>query len=107
MHDPVNNMPKRKRMNRDQIKVILGMIVNHRLQNFRVLFRKNDGDIRYMKVSRMMSCDFVRDMVTVYDEEKEDIRRFKISNVYIIERNLENPPLTLEQMKEIVSQVDE
>lgn len=107
MHDPVNNMPKRKRMNRDQVKFILGRIVDQRLQNFRVLFRKNDGDIRYMKVSRMMSCDFLRDMVTVYDEEKEDIRRFKISSVYIIERNLENPPLTLEQMKEIVSQVNE
>lgn len=107
MHDPVNNMPKRKRMNRHQVKFILGRIVDQRLQNFRVLFRKNDGDIRYMKVSRMMSCDFLRDMVTVYDEEKEDIRRFKISSVYIIERNLENPPLTLEQMKEIVSQVNE
>ena len=107
MHDPVNNMPKRKRMSGDQIKVILGMIVNQRLQNFRVLFRKMDGDIRYMRVSRMMSCDFGRDLVLVYDEEKEDIRKFKISSVYLIERNLENPPLTLEEMNEIVSQVNE
>ena len=67
--------------------------------NFRVLFEKSNGDIRYMSVSRLMGMR--DDLVTVYDDIKQDIRRFKISRTLCIELNLENPPMNENQIQTI------
>lgn len=89
-----------KKMTQNQIVVALGFLVRNR-KNFRVLFRKqNDGSLRYMLVSRISSISFQKGYVTVYSEDKGDLRRFKIDSVINIETNLEKPQMTQKEIEE-------
>lgn len=94
-----------KTQDKDEIMIRLSIAQEQR-KNFRILFRKrnqNNKTLRYMLVSRIMSLNLNDDYATVYDEGVQDIRRFKISSVICVELNIENPPMTVEDIVKFLS----